>query len=192
MSEINNYKGYEFKIESIIDTNSPYSDITDLNKFWYKSIIIPPKDKKERCLNVEFHNISFIVKYVDDNVFPTSKNVKCDISVLKEKGCITLEIKDKELNKRDYILEDLSRQLIDYIENVLDSKEDYASSNVSNNNLIKMDKTGNLCMCANNNNLTPTPEFQKLLLKQIVNSDNPLKEIERISELINTIKNYFE
>lgn len=191
MYKIQEYKGYTFEIGSV-DNNSPYSDITDLSKFWYKSIIIPSKDKKERCFNVGFHNISFIVKYVDDNLFPTSKNIKCDISVLKEKGYITLEIKDKELNRRDYILEDVSRQLIDYIESVLDSKEDCASNDKSNNNLIKRDKTGNLCMCANNDKLTPTPEFQKLLLKQIVNSDNPLVEIERILELINTIKEYFE
>lgn len=186
MSERNEYKGYTFVIESV-DMNSPYSTDIDLNKFWYKSIIIPPKEKVKRCMNIGFHNIEFTVKYITDNGISIDRKVKCVITLSKKEGYIILVIDDKELNKREDILEEVSRKFIYHIESILK-----VGSDNENNSLIERDKTGNLCMCANNNNLTPTPEFQKLLLKQIVNSDNPLKEIERISELINTIKNYFE
>lgn len=185
MNEKKSYSGYTVEIESV-DMNSPYS--TDIDKFWYKSIIIPPKEKVKRCMNIGFHNIEFTVKYITDDGISIDRKVKCVITLSKKEGYIILEIDDKELNKREDILEEVSRKLIYHIESILDLK---VGSDNENNSLIERDRIGNLCVCANNN-LTPTPEFQKLLLKQIVNSDNPLKEIERISELINTIKNYFE
>ena len=191
MSEINNYKGYEFKIESIIDTNSPYSDITDLNKFWYKSIIIPPKEKVKRCLNIEYNDIEFTVDYLNDIGLAAYRKVKCDIIVYKDEGYISLEIKDKELRIRDHVLEYASIQLIDHIENLLDSKEDYASSNVSNNNLIERDKIGNLESYETiNENLTPRPEPHKLILRHVVNSENSINEIDQIIEMLNNIKSY--
>ena len=168
MSEINNYKGYEFKIESIIDTNSPYSDITDLDKFWYKSIIIPPKDKVKSCLS-----------YVPIKV-------KCDVIVFKDEGYITLETEDKELARRDYILEKVSRKLIYHIESILEAKS-------GNKNLIERDKIGNLESYETiNENLTPRPEFHKLILRHVVNSENSINEIDQIIEMLNNIKSYIE
>ena len=193
MYKLQEYKGYTYEIGSV-DKNSPYDSNPDVDKFWYKSIIIPPKDKKERCLNIEFHDISFIAKYVDDNLFPTSKNVECDIiNALKEKGYITLELKDKELRRRDYILEDVSRQLIDHIESVLDLKEDSMTNNNSNGDLIERDKIGNLESYETiNENLTPRPEFHKLILRHVVNSENSTNEIDQIIEMLNDIKSYIE
>ena len=184
MSEMKKYYcGYAIEIEKV-DTNSPYDGL-DLNKIYFKSIITPPKEKTKRCLNIGFHNIEFTVNYIAETGFAVPVTVKCDIKVYKDEGYVTLVIDDKELNKREDILEDVSKKLIHHIEGVLDIK-------LENKNLIKRDKMGNLCTCTNNDKLTPTPEFQKLLLKQIVNSGNPLEEIKRILELINTIKNYFE
>lgn len=188
MSEINEYKGYTLVIESV-DMNSPFDSNIDLNKFWYKSIIIPPNDKVKRCMNIGFHNIEFTVKYITDDGISIDRKVKYVITLSEKEGYIILVIDDKELNKREDILEEVSRKLIDHIESVLDLKTDNINEN---DNLTKRDKMGNFCTCANNDNLMPTPEFQKSLLKQIVNSDNPLEEIERISELLNTIKQYFE
>ena len=187
MSEINNYKGYEFKIESIIDTNSPYSEIADLNKFWYKSIIIPPKDKVKSCLNMKFHDINFTVNCInDDGVSYVPVKVKCDVRVFKDEGYITLEPQDKELGRRDYILEKVSRKLIYHIESILEAK-------TGNKNLIERDKTDNLENYESiNENLTPSPEFHKLILRHVVNSDNSINEIDQIIEMLNNIKSYIE
>ena len=188
MYKLQEYKGYTYEIGSV-DKNSPYDSNPDLDKFWYKSIIIPPKDKKERCLNIEFHNISLNVRYFDNNGFPTSKNAKCDITnTLKEKGYITLELKDEDLKRRDYIVEEVSTKLIDHIESILDLNIKHDSDN-----LIKVDKMGNLIRDDSiNENLTPRPEFHKLILRYVANSENSINEIDQIIEMLNDIKSYIE
>lgn len=184
MYKMQEYKGYTFEIGKL-NVNSCGDE--ELSKLWYKTIIIPPKDKK-RCLNIQFHSLLFTVNYFDINGISSLKNVKCVIRAFKDKGYISLIVNDKELNERKYILEDVSRQLIDYIENILDLSIDH-----ENNNLIKRDKMGNLVRYEDiNNNLTPTSEFHKLLLKHIVNSENPREEIEQITEMLNSIKSYIE
>lgn len=184
MCERHEYKGYEFKIESV-NNNSPYT-APNLDEFWYKSIIIPPEGKLKRCLNIKFHDTEFTLDYINENgVFMMHVKVKCNIRVRKDEGYITLEVYDKQLRRKDYILEKVSRKLIDHIESVLDLRVDS-----ENNNSIKKNKIDNLDEDTNEN-IVPTFNFHQLLLKHIVNSENPNGEIKRIIKTLNIIKKIY-